>query len=133
VDESLEGSDELTDPNGGSPPRRATRLLAIGLLVAIVVPALVVAGAWVDIAADLHADLAIDGMGLTVADLSVDGVLDGYVSDLGDNEILIAGSRASHRPTRRVPPAYGPEPTPRSCPVPGCRGRPTSTSTARST
>ena len=45
---------------------------------------------WVDIAPSIGADLAIDGMGVTLADLSGDGRLDAYVSDLGDNEVLRA-------------------------------------------
>lgn len=44
---------------------------------------------WIDIADRLGADLAVDGMGVTVADLTDDGVLDVYVSDLGDNEVLV--------------------------------------------
>ena len=46
-------------------------------------------GTWVDIAPQLGVDLAVDGMGITVADLNGDLVLDAYVSDLGDNEVLI--------------------------------------------
>jgi len=46
-------------------------------------------GPWFDIAAELGADLAIDGMGVTIADLDGDGSLDAYVSDLGDNEVLL--------------------------------------------
>ncbi len=45
-------------------------------------------GAWHDVAAALGLDLEIDGMGLTVTDLDGDGDLDGYLSDLGDNEVL---------------------------------------------
>ncbi len=48
------------------------------------------AGPWVDIAAELGVDLRIDGMGLTLADLDGNGGLDAYVSDLGDNEVLMA-------------------------------------------
>jgi hypothetical protein len=47
------------------------------------------AGTFSDVAESLGADLAIDGMGLTIADLDGDAVLDAYVSDLGDNEVLI--------------------------------------------
>ena len=46
-------------------------------------------GEFVDVANELGADLAIDGMGITIADLDGDAVLDAYVSDLGDNEVLI--------------------------------------------
>ncbi len=52
------------------------------------------AGAFNDVAESLGVDLAIDGMGITVADLDGDAVLDAYVSDLGDNEVLI---RAENR------------------------------------
>ena len=45
-------------------------------------------GEWFDIAPQLGADLGIDGMGLTVADLDGDEQLDAYLSDLGDNELL---------------------------------------------
>ena len=47
------------------------------------------AGAFSDVAESLGADLAVDGMGVTVADLNGDEALDAYVSDLGDNEVLI--------------------------------------------
>ncbi len=46
-------------------------------------------GEFIDVAESLGADLAIDGMGITVADLDDDAVLDAYLSDLGDNEVLI--------------------------------------------
>lgn len=46
-------------------------------------------GPWFDIANDLQADLAADSMGITMADLDADGQLDAYVSDLGDNEVLL--------------------------------------------
>ncbi len=45
-------------------------------------------GPWRDIAPALGADQAIDGMGVTVGDLTGDGNLDVYLSDLGDNELL---------------------------------------------
>lgn len=48
------------------------------------------AGEWVDIAPSIGVDLAIDGMGVTLADLNGDGRLDAYLSDLGDNEVLRA-------------------------------------------
>jgi hypothetical protein len=48
-------------------------------------------GPWIDVAATLGTDLAIDAMGLTIADLNNDARLDAYVSDLGDNELLIRG------------------------------------------
>ncbi len=46
-------------------------------------------GQWFDVAPQLNAALEIDAMGLTVADLDGDGRLDAYLSDLGDNELLI--------------------------------------------
>lgn len=46
-------------------------------------------GAWVDIAGELGVASEIDGMGVAVADLSGDGQLDTYVSDLGENEFFI--------------------------------------------
>lgn len=48
-------------------------------------------GPWTDVAPELGADLAADSMGVTVADLDGDGGLDAYVSDLGDNEVLVGG------------------------------------------
>lgn len=47
------------------------------------------AGPWTDIAQDLGVALEIDGMGITLADLNGDLELDAYVSDLGNNEILV--------------------------------------------
>lgn len=47
-----------------------------------------VGSAWVDIGPEVGAAIEIDAMGLTVADLTGDGRLDAYVSDLGDNELL---------------------------------------------
>jgi hypothetical protein len=47
------------------------------------------AGPWVDIAEELGTALAVDGMGVTIADLDGDGALDAYVSDIGDNELLV--------------------------------------------
>lgn len=46
-------------------------------------------GPWFDIAGDLGTALEVDGMGVTIADLDGDGVLDAYVSDIGDNELLV--------------------------------------------
>ena len=46
-------------------------------------------GQWTDIAPELGVALEIDGMGVTIADLNGDLALDAYVSDLGNNEILI--------------------------------------------
>lgn len=46
-------------------------------------------GPWIDISEQVGVALRIDGMGITVADLNGDAVLDGYVSDLGDNEVLL--------------------------------------------
>jgi hypothetical protein len=55
-------------------------------------------GEWNDIASDLGIAMEIDGMGVTVADLTGDGALDGYVSDLGGNEFLVGdGSRFRSR------------------------------------
>ena len=45
-------------------------------------------GQWTDIARDVGVAMEVDGMGVTVADLTGDGTLDGYVSDLGGNEFL---------------------------------------------
>lgn len=46
-------------------------------------------GRFSDIAKELGADLEIDGMGVTMADLDLDGDVDTYISDLGDNELLL--------------------------------------------
>jgi hypothetical protein len=46
-------------------------------------------GAWVDIAPDIGLDFKIDGMGITVGDLSGDGIVDGYISDIGENEFVV--------------------------------------------
>lgn len=54
-------------------------------------------GDWVDRAPALGADLAVDGMGVTVADLTGDGRLDAYVSDLGDNELLERRAGGTYR------------------------------------
>jgi hypothetical protein len=43
---------------------------------------------WGDVSGDLGTDLAIDGMGVTLADLDGDAQLDAYLSDLGENDIL---------------------------------------------
>lgn len=48
-------------------------------------------GPFTDIASAMRTDLEIDGMGVTLTDLSDDHRLDAVVSDLGDNEILVAG------------------------------------------
>lgn len=45
--------------------------------------------AFTDIARDLDADLELDGMGVTIADFDLDGQLDAYIGDLGDNEMLL--------------------------------------------
>jgi hypothetical protein len=50
-------------------------------------------GPWSDIAAELGADRAIDGMGITIADVDGDRRLDAYLSDLGDNEVLVRDDR----------------------------------------
>lgn len=49
-------------------------------------------GDWFDVASEIGADLRIDSMGITLADLDGSGSLDAYVSDIGDNEVLIAGA-----------------------------------------
>lgn len=46
-------------------------------------------GPWFDVAEQLGVALELDGMGLTIADLGGDEALDAYISDLGDNEVLI--------------------------------------------
>jgi len=46
-------------------------------------------GTWEDVAPHLGVAMEIDGMGVTIADLNGDGVLDGYLSDIGENEFLI--------------------------------------------
>ncbi|GMQ86093.1 MAG: FG-GAP-like repeat-containing protein [Acidimicrobiia bacterium] len=55
-------------------------------------------GTWQDIAPDLGVAMEIDGMGVTVADLTGDGVLDGYLSDIGENEFLV-GTASGFTPT----------------------------------
>ncbi|MEE8330707.1 MAG: VCBS repeat-containing protein [Acidimicrobiia bacterium] len=50
-----------------------------------------VGGEWADVAAELGVASEIDGMGVTVADLSGDGQLDAYVSDVGENEFFVGG------------------------------------------
>ena len=56
--------------------------------------------------------MEIDGMGVTVADLSGDGALDGYLSDLGGNELLVRDgtrfvSRLDSGAARVRPPGAG--------------------------
>jgi len=46
-------------------------------------------GVWIDRADELQAALAIDGMGVAIADFDGDGSLDGYVSDIGENDLLV--------------------------------------------
>lgn len=48
-------------------------------------------GRWVDIAPGIGADRRIDAMGITVADLNGDGMLDAYLSDIGENDVLLGG------------------------------------------
>lgn len=48
-------------------------------------------GPWIDVASDMGAALAIDGMGIALADLDGDGDIDAYVTDIGENDILFAG------------------------------------------
>lgn len=50
-------------------------------------------GSWTDMAAELGADLAIDGMGITLADVDGDAKIDAYISDIGDNELLVGIDR----------------------------------------
>jgi len=70
-------------------------------------------GPWVDIAPDLGLDLAIDAMGVTVADLDGDADLDAYVSDLGDNEVMIRGDdgyqKAANTGAARIRPVGAPD------------------------
>lgn len=70
-------------------------------------------GPWFDIANDLQADLAADSMGITIADLDADGQLDAYVSDLGDNEVLLRSgdvySKAAASGAARIRPPGSPE------------------------
>lgn len=54
-------------------------------------------GEWVDVAPSLGLALEVDGMGITVADLDGDRQIDAYVSDLGDNEVML-GSAAGFTP-----------------------------------
>jgi len=49
-------------------------------------------GEWSDVASEIGADLRIDSMGITLADLDGSGSLDAYVSDIGDNEVLLSGA-----------------------------------------
>ncbi|MGI9624255.1 MAG: FG-GAP-like repeat-containing protein, partial [Acidimicrobiales bacterium] len=58
-------------------------------------------GDWVDVAVGLGAALEVDSAGLVVADLNGDNRLDAYVSDLGDNELLL-GSRSGFAPVLDV-------------------------------
>jgi len=51
----------------------------------------VATGPWADIAPEIGAALRIDAMGITIADLNGNGRLDAYISDIGDNEVLLAG------------------------------------------
>lgn len=44
---------------------------------------------WVDVAPELGLDFEIDGMSIVVADLTGDGILDGYLSDIGENEFVV--------------------------------------------
>jgi hypothetical protein len=66
-------------------------------------------GVWYDAAAAAGSALEIDGMGVTIGDIDLDGALDAYVSDLGDNELLVrtAGgfrTKAAHGLARIRPP-----------------------------
>lgn len=44
---------------------------------------------WLDIAAEEKTDLRVDAMDVTIADFNHDSALDAYVSDVGDNELLL--------------------------------------------
>lgn len=55
------------------------------------------AGGARDSTQSMGAGLEIDGMGVTLADLDGDGALDAYLSDLGDNEVLL-GSASGFEP-----------------------------------
>ena len=45
-------------------------------------------GNWTDVATEVGVAMEIDGMGVTVADLTGNGYLDGYLSDIGENDFL---------------------------------------------
>ena len=45
-------------------------------------------GNWADVAPIVGAAMEIDGMGVTVADFTGNGYLDGYLSDIGENDFL---------------------------------------------
>lgn len=62
-------------------------------------------GPWVDIAPELGADLEIDAMGVTLADWNEDGLLDAYLSDLGDNEFLVRAGN-TFEPVRDIGAAH---------------------------
>lgn len=47
-------------------------------------------GPWIDVAPDMGAAIAVDGMGIALADLDADGDIDAYVTDIGENDILFA-------------------------------------------
>jgi len=70
-------------------------------------------GPWTDVAAEIGAALRIDAMGLTLADLDGNGDLDAYVSDLGDNEVLLSGpggfSAAASTGAARIRPPGAPD------------------------
>ena len=57
-------------------------------------------GDWVDIADEIGTALAIDGMSISVADLNSDLILDAYVSDLGDNEVLLGSQSGAFTAAR---------------------------------
>jgi len=50
------------------------------------------AGGFRDATEGIGAGLEIDGMGVTLADLNGDGTIDAYLSDLGDNEVLLGSA-----------------------------------------
>lgn len=71
------------------------------------------AGAWRDIAPGIGADLEIDGMGVTLADLTGDGRLDAYLADVGENDLLAGGDEgfvpATSSGAGRIRPPEAPE------------------------
>jgi len=69
-------------------------------------------GPWFDVAPEMGAALAIDGMGIALADLDEDGDIDAYVTDVGENDILLAGddryTPATDSGAGRIRPPGGP-------------------------
>lgn len=68
-------------------------------------------GPWTDIAPELGVDYEIDGMGVTIADLTGDGRLDVSLTDVGENEFLVGTDDGyepafDHGASRIRPPGY---------------------------